>query len=204
MRKLLRRILWLVKGLLLAVFLAVIVLWVRSYCRCDVLSDTRRGENDGWKTAIGPELSSRLGWLSADWTVVSWPAKRVIPDDYFRGGFYRTSVPAGDTIGHAREEYGLGSVRWGRDWLHLYSKSNEPRLYYDSHVLRVQHWLLAMICGAWPMTSLFLATRRAIKRRRLMQAGCCKACGYDLRATPQRCPECGAVSSNSNGSFASS
>lgn len=201
MRKLLRRILSLVKGLLLAVCFTVLVLWVRSYWRCDVVSDTRREESGGWKSASGLTLASQLGWVSADREIVSWPAKRVIPEDYFPGGLHRTSVPAGDTIGHVREEHGLGPVRWGRDWLNLYSKNKEPRLIYDSQVLRIQHWLLAMLCGAWPMTSLFLATCRAVRRRRLLKAGCCKVCGYDLRATPSRCPECGAVSSKSNGSI---
>jgi hypothetical protein len=33
-----------------------------------------------------------------------------------------------------------------------------------------------------------LASRHANRRRRM--AGCCE-CGYDLRASPKRCPECG-------------
>jgi hypothetical protein len=50
--------------------------------------------------------------------------------------------------------------------------------------------LLALILPAWRLW----ASRR---RRRRTREGQCQVCGYDLHATPERCPECGTVPASS-------
>lgn len=36
-----------------------------------------------------------------------------------------------------------------------------------------------------------LTVKLRLRRGQRAAVGCCTACGYDLRATPGRCPECG-------------
>jgi hypothetical protein len=53
-------------------------------------------------------------------------------------------------------------------------------------ILSLPWWLLLLILAA----ALGFAWSRG---RRAHIPGTCKQCGYDLRATPERCPECGAI-----------
>lgn len=48
-------------------------------------------------------------------------------------------------------------------------------------------WFLLLLFAPLPARSVVQMVR--VRRRR--RAGLCRACGYDLRATPDQCPECG-------------
>lgn len=47
------------------------------------------------------------------------------------------------------------------------------------------------------LIGLFVLMSAPAGRRRRADAGVCAVCGYDLRATPNRCPECGTVPAHS-------
>ena len=93
----------------------------------------------------------------------------------------------------------LKGAMLGAGWLSHESEPSRPYSWgsgflgfgYEnlSHVrvVDVPHWFLALLFAVPPTLTL----RAAIRSRRRHRAGFCPTCGYDLRATPQRCPECG-------------
>jgi len=53
-------------------------------------------------------------------------------------------------------------------------------------------WVISSL-AVLPIAYLSLTATQRRRLRMLANAKCCLACGYDLRATPTRCPECGAI-----------
>ncbi len=62
-----------------------------------------------------------------------------------------------------------------------------PFLLY--RIVGIPYWFLAASTALAPV----LGGVRAWRLRRRLRQGLCQACGYDLRATPDRCPERGTV-----------
>jgi hypothetical protein len=56
-------------------------------------------------------------------------------------------------------------------------------------------WAIVLATGAWP-AYFFVKLNCAYRRRCREISGRCVTCGYDLRASGDRCPECGALRAN--------
>jgi hypothetical protein len=63
-----------------------------------------------------------------------------------------------------------------------------------AQVVTLPLWAIGLLTAALPVGNLGKSMVAGYRRRwKARRSGRCKKCGYDLRATPGRCPECGAV-----------
>jgi lipopolysaccharide biosynthesis regulator YciM len=67
----------------------------------------------------------------------------------------------------------------------------QPYAYGERGVMALPLALPAAAAAVLPS----VVVARLFARRLRANRGRCRACGYDLRATPEKCPECGATPS---------
>lgn len=147
---------------------AVLGLWARSYRTCDALV---RPAGPGDRICITSEFGVLVfeieeplrGEVLPTWEYFDTPLPRRWPVRAGRFGFdvYRAQVTHFVRLPPA--------AVWG---------------------VAVPHACLALVTAVLPAWAL-VRRGRSLTRRRRREQDCCEECGYDLRATPGRCPECG-------------
>jgi hypothetical protein len=104
--------------------------------------------------------------------------------DQIRSNWVKPTVGTGTTVMNQ-----LGFARWGGIGVRTINGMTVNGYASTSTTTVLPMWFLLLISVTLPLTWLYVGMRR---RNRLC-AGACQFCGYDLRATPDRCPECWAI-----------
>jgi hypothetical protein len=164
-----RRLLNSLMALSLLLSLAICGLWVRSYRIHDTVIRVIRGD------------------LLQAFTMPGRLYVRLSTGNWINGGGFGHAARPSEPIDHA--------FRWEAytDWNAVgIGYRHEPFMAAtasESHEVSLPLAYLLLPCAAAPAAFVALRVRTRTRRR----AGRCPACGYDLRATPDRCPECGAA-----------
>jgi hypothetical protein len=159
-------------ALSLLLCVVTVALWVRSY----------------WYQTVArfylPSASAQVGVVVNDGHLIivvhSFAAR---PARAFEAGL-DLHEPVNSSIRHASGWTGTGG--WDREQMG-FGMSSSPARGWRRRVLIVPVWFVAVLliaAAAWSV--------RAFLRSRIA-GGACAVCGYDLRATPDRCPECGCL-----------
>jgi hypothetical protein len=182
------------------ILLASSFLWIRSYWKSDIVywnkvyfansppppPGTPTAESEG-------NVSSSCGYLSITWNAVTFSTAGPVIDilynphqgvSYVSDNFTSPPIRPGPTPGAKPNEKW---IRWNCAGIQ-YVSTVLPDSYETLISIRWPYIVAFALClPAWKALAIAHNRRRAARVRH----GLCPTCGYDLRATPNQCPECG-------------
>jgi hypothetical protein len=177
-------------GLTCLIFFAVVALWVRSYWLCDVFS-----------------ISHQRQWIfSANRGALLFSVLTRRPIQGSLGKWVVTGPPCAVSSTLRFEHFTVSAFQKYRStWLTLDTETWEvtggffgsmpPTTGFQTRgpYLLIPAWAIPAACGASATVWSVLVHLPRLRRRRRRAQFACVFCGYDVRATPDRCPECGKV-----------
>lgn len=157
------------------VFLTVVIAaaWARSYFVTDWIGHIHEKSCVGVGSARGS-----LWWRSVN-VSYGWEG--------CQGWYSRAPTDVVDLLRNEEDRAGgvVGALGFG--W--TYHVHYELGSVSGGRLIRMPYWFIWIASIATPVSCLVNEFRR---RRRRRARGLCRRCGYDLRASSERCPECGA------------
>lgn len=216
MRPWIGRILMVLAGAASALLAA---LWVRSQAREEVLGwRTRLGEVFvSWhielsvgSIAVGKyrvtaetllhEGTDRTGGISIATdknATVRWlaePGQRVRV--WFEDGSRTWPLHKVRELGRAARWPQLGEFRHQRMVMEREVPETAAVLRREYWCVQAPIWMLIVLTGAWPVVRVGLCGARRVRSARRQRHGLCVECGYDLRGSGGKCPECGSATTH--------
>ena len=187
-----RRLLNLLTALSLLLCAAAAALWGRSYFAPDEASWTRHHVSaDGYKRSDHDLISHRgrlvLRVTSQDFRPLPPGVAEPMADEYRRHDrgldLHRPNLSPPFVM-----PTGGWWVRRGFSY-HKFGGAMTPTIYNEQSQLTAPHG--SLVAAAALLPAAYGAQRWRSRRR--SRPGACATCGYDLRGTPDRCPECGTI-----------
>jgi hypothetical protein len=185
------RLLNLLTALSLLLCLSAAGLWARSYFRGDRVLWASVDDSPGQITYRHWQFTSLCGQLH-------WEGDTLVVTDPTKLPAVRANLAGVRPVSYQDERAGF-AVGYDRSFLNslafhiggTYSTPIPPTDRRTISFAAVPLWAPALAGAALPAVRLW--RRRRAERRRRAANRLCVRCGYDLRASPERCPECGTM-----------